>query len=274
MQSPFLGMDPFIEGCGLFEDFHNSLVMKIHDDLAEKVPDRYVVRTGERPYVVIADRGGKVEHVFIPDIGVITPRTAQTPVGEQGTIAVVEPTADAGAVSMQAFISAEYRETFVEIYMAEPERTLVTCIEVLSPSNKRFGAPGWNIYLRKRQGLLMGTANLVEIDLLRGGDKMPMLDPWPNSPYSLLAARKQLAPACRVWPAHWRRPMPAIPVPLAHPDADIELKLQPIIDAIYARSRYDRDIDYKQPLAPPLPDEDLRWLAERLRLASSQAPPT
>ena len=52
MKSPFPGMDPFIEGCGLWEDFHNHLVEKIFDYLAASVPERYVVRTGERSYIV------------------------------------------------------------------------------------------------------------------------------------------------------------------------------------------------------------------------------
>jgi hypothetical protein len=30
---------------------------------------------------------------------------------------------------------------------------------------------------------LLGDANLVEIDLLRSGSRMPMLDLWPDSPF-------------------------------------------------------------------------------------------
>jgi Protein of unknown function (DUF4058) len=77
--------------------------------------------------------------------------------------------------------------------------------------------------------------NLVEIDLLRGGQRMPMLDPCPDSPYTLLIARgRQL---CRVWRAHYRRSLPVIPVPLAAPDSDMPLALQPMIDEIYQRFR-------------------------------------
>ena len=41
-------------------------------------------------------------------------------------------------------------------------------------------------------------------------------------------------------------------MPLAKPDADILLDLQPMVEAIYQRSRYERSIDYKQPLTPRL----------------------
>jgi hypothetical protein len=38
----------------------------------------------------------------------------------------------------------------------------------------------------------------MEIDLLRGGQRMPMLDSWPDSPYTLLIGRAG-SPLCRVW---------------------------------------------------------------------------
>jgi len=162
MKSPFPGMDPYIEERGLFEDFHNKLIGEIERTLAAVVPDRYLVRTPERPYIVLAEAEGKKEQVFVPDVGVIGPKAAP----ETGGVAVAEAKPDADGISMRAFITTEYRETFVEIYITEPEYALVTCIEVLSPSNKRAGSPGWDLFLRKRQGLLMGTANYVEIDLL------------------------------------------------------------------------------------------------------------
>ena len=69
------------------------------------------------------------------------------------------------------FIQEEHRETFVEIYAANHGQRLVTTIEILSPSNKRPGTEGWELYQRKRQTLLLGNVNLVEIDLLRGGQR-------------------------------------------------------------------------------------------------------
>ena len=47
---------------------------------------------------------------------------------------------------------------------------------------------------------------------------------------------------CRVRRAHYRRPLPVIPVPLAKPDSDIPLELQPMVDAIYERFRYPQNI--------------------------------
>jgi hypothetical protein len=210
-------MDPYIEGCGLWEDFHLDLISEIKYALAEAAPERYLVRSGERSY------------------------------------------------------EEEHREAFVEIYEATPSQRLVTCIEFLSPSNKRPNTPGWDLYLRKRQSLLLGDANLVEIDLVRGGERMPMLDPWPDSPYTILVARAKKYDQCQVWPVYFQIPAPSVPVPLAKPDPDIPLSLQPMIGSIYKRFRYERSIDYKKPLRPALDPADSAWLEKQLRKARGQS---
>jgi hypothetical protein len=105
----------------------------------------------------------------------------------------------------------------------------------------------------------------VEIDLLGRGQRMPMVSRWPDSPYYLLVCRKKQAPRCEVWPATFTEPLPAIPIPLRPPDHDIDLALQPLVAAIYARSRYEHDIDYGQPLDPALTPPEQAWWKERLR---------
>src|SRR5262249_44547647 len=143
---------------------------------------------------------------------------------------------EAAPVTMHALFQADYREVFLEIYQTDPTRRLVTGIELLSPSNKRRGTKGWRLYHRKRQVYLRGLAHFVELDLLRSGRRMPMAGRWPGSPYYLLVCRKEEAPRCTVWPAHFIRPLPPLSIPLAAPDPDIALALQPLVEAIYARS--------------------------------------
>ena len=46
MKSPFPGMDPYIEACGLWGDFHHDLISEIKHALAQAVPERYLVRRG------------------------------------------------------------------------------------------------------------------------------------------------------------------------------------------------------------------------------------
>jgi hypothetical protein len=267
MKSPFPGMDPYIEARGLWEDFHNHLIEQISGQLVDAAPRHYRVRTGERSYLVLVESGEKKDHPFIPDVSVKAPKRPKKGPKKGGT-AVAELAPEEGPVALRAFIEEEHREAFVEIYEADPEQRLVTTIEVLSPSNKRPGTPGWDLYQRKRQSLLLGGVSLVEIDLLRGGQRMPMVDPWPNSPYTLLLARAKKWGYCLAWPAHYRRPLPTIPVPLAKPDPDLSLSLQPLVGVIYQRYRYEDSIDYAKPLAPPLDAEDAAWLEQQLRARS------
>ena len=273
MKSPFPGMDPFIEDRGLWADFHTKLIGEIERELAARLPERYFVQTGERSYIVLAGTDEKETKPMYPDVGIEKPTRGKRSAATRAAVAVAEPVLDTGGITMRAFIEEHFRENFIEIYEADPETRLVTCIEVLSPSNKRKGKKGWKLYLRKRNALLLGKANLVEIDLVRSGWRMPMVEPWPKSPYYLLVGREDHVPSCRVWPASFQEPLPVIPVPLASPDPDLPLALQPMIEAVYERSRYGRRLDYTKPLTPPLSPEENAWLAERLRPAEAQTKP-
>jgi hypothetical protein len=251
-------MDPYIEACGLWEDFHGHLIEKIFDDLSTVLPPGYVAQTGKRSYILLVESEDKTERSFVPDVKVTHPRPRRSASARATTLKEIEP------LSLRAFIETEFVERFIDIYERPPQRRLVTSIEVLSPSNKKPRTKGWKQYLRKRQALLLGKANLVEIDLLCGGTRMPMLDPLPDSPYYLLVAHEDWAPTCRVWSAFFDRPLPLIPIPLSKPDPDIPLALQPLVDAIYQRARYREQLDYSKQLSPPLTPQQTAWLARQL----------
>jgi hypothetical protein len=263
LKSPFRGMDPYIEGSGLCEDFHSHLIEKIGEKLADNAPDRHRVRTGERSYVVLVESEGKRSYPFLPDVSVSARRGRKKTTTKKGATALAEPASESEPITLRPVIQEEHRETFIEIYEANPGQRLVTSVEVLSPSNKRVGSEGWELYQRKRQSLLLGNVSLVEIDLLRSGVRMPMLDPWPDSPYTLLVARAK-AQLRRVWRAHYLRSLPPIPVPLAKPDDDVPLALQPMVDEIYRRFRYERSIDYRKPLNRSLDSAGALWLEKQL----------
>jgi len=271
MTSPFPGMDPYIEACGLWEGFHNHLLYSIDEALARVLPRGYTSDIAVRRYVVLNTAEGKKEDLPSPDVTLTEPAGGKKPRRKKGSVTTAAPAAEAESVVMQAFVAEKFEETFVEIHAEREERTLVTCIEVLSPSNKRQGTEGWREYERKRQALLLGQANFIEIDLLRGGHKMPMLTPWPDSPYTLLVCRAIDAPRCRVWPVRLQRRLPVIPVPLLDPDPDLSLDLQPLLDGIYSLGRYDERIDYARPLTPALSAEDTAWMQEVLKGQSSRS---
>ena len=148
------------------------------------------------------------------------------------------------------------RETFVDVFDFSEGNRLVTSIEVLSPVNKRPNTEGWNQYQRKRQALLQGnSANLVEIDLLRGE---PHADDGASAGQSIYRFDGPYCerPGLQGSTRFFNKPVPEIAVPLLPPDSDVQIPLQPMIDAIYARSQYDRDIDYTKPITPPLTTEE------------------
>ncbi|CEF49279.1 unnamed protein product [uncultured bacterium] len=272
MKSPFPGMDPYIEACGLWPDFHAHLIEKIFEVLADAVPERYLVRTGERSYVVLVGQEGKEDYPFLPDVRVTSPAGSLGQGAPEAGVSVEETTGAPEVIPIRPFIEVEFRETFVEIYDPLAEQQLVTSVEVLSPSNKARGSEGRELYLRKRQGLPMGAANLVEIDLLRGGERMPMLDPWPDSPYAVLVARRKRVPHCLAYPVHSLKPLPTIGIPLTKPDPDVPLALQPLIDTVYRRSRYHRTINYARPVSPPLAGAEATWIEQQLRDKAGQDP--
>ncbi|MHB1426542.1 MAG: DUF4058 family protein, partial [Gemmataceae bacterium] len=145
MKSPFPGMDPYIESCGLWADFHLSLISQIHGALADAAPERYFVRAGERSYHVLIESEGKSEHPFTPDVKITAPEDGKKPKKRAGGVAVVEPTTENEPLTLRACIEEEHREAFVEVYEADPKQRLVTTIEVLSPSNKHPNTKGWKL---------------------------------------------------------------------------------------------------------------------------------
>lgn len=269
MASPFPGMDPYIEGCDLWRDFHANLVADISRWLGKVAPAQYQTRINERSYFAIVTSEGNDTHRFNLDLSESMPREpASSSIGKKGSTAVAETSSVSKPHPMRAFILDEFRERFIEIYESDPDPRLVTTIEVLSPSNKRPGTEGWEQYKRKRQSLILNRVHLVEIDLLRGGERMPMVSRWPDSPYYVMVARGRTIPGrAEVWPADYRTPLPLVPIPLAKPDADLVLNLQPMVADIYRSSRYAATIDYTQPLTPPLDDDDASWLRQQLKPA-------
>ncbi|HUE71747.1 MAG TPA: DUF4058 family protein [Pirellulaceae bacterium] len=253
-RSPFPGMDPFIEARGLWADFHDKLIVEIANALNASLPPRYTAQLGERTFVDSIDvLGQRSDSVLIkPDVRVDYegPRADQVP----GT-ALREDLA-ATSVLLEGPREFEERENFVEIRDLDNQEALVTCIEVLSPSNKRPGTSGWYEYERKRSLFFQGAANFVEIDLLRGGQRHAMKGRWPDSPYCLLVLWKDRVPWSRVWPTYLTQPILPLPIPLLPPDPDLILELQPLIDTIYRGSRYTRRLRYNELIDPPLsPDE-------------------
>ncbi|HSN76377.1 MAG TPA: DUF4058 family protein [Anaerolineae bacterium] len=143
---------------------------------------------------------------------------------------------------------------------------VVTVIELLSPSNKQ-PSEGRQQYQRKRMHVLASWTSLVEIDLLRGWQSMP-LGAAPASDYRLLVSRGWLRQEASLYPFDVTEPIPEIPIPLAAKEQEPALDLNELLHSLYDQVRYDLRIDYTAEPEPPLEPAKAEWARRPLEIAS------
>jgi hypothetical protein len=149
------------------------------------------------------------------------------------------------------------RETYIEI-LHQPDRSLVTALELLSPANKE--QPGRTEYLAKRMALLYQKVHLVELDLLLGGRPLPMEQPLPTADYYYFLSRSEQRPDCQVYRWTLRERLPTLPVPLRAPDPDVFINLAAVFSTAYDRGRFSHRINYDSGGTGPLKDADKEWI--------------
>jgi hypothetical protein len=178
METIFPGVDPFLEDPAFWEDFHRRFITEVADSLLERLPAGYDARMDERVRLVEAPaepRGTRIPDVSVDRTGAAPARTRST-----GAIATIEP------VSLPMLELDEQRDVWVEIIHL-PERRLVTAIEVFSPTNKE--GDGAVEYHSKRMSFYARRLNLVEIDLLRGSQRLAFARPLPKGDYFAFVTR-------------------------------------------------------------------------------------
>ena len=154
-------------------------------------------------------------------------------------------------------------EEIHEVYLTlrrKDLRTIVTVIELLSPTNKRPGANGFDQYLEKRLHVLASFSNLVELDLLRGGRRPPWVGQLPPGDFLATVARLPRRPRAEAYVWSLEQRFPIIPIPLADADPDVLLDLQEVFNLVYDRAGYDYSLDYHAPLDPPLDQARAAWV--------------
>jgi hypothetical protein len=109
---------------------------------------------------------------------------------------------------------------------------------------------------------------LVEIDLLRAGEPMPVLGWAGQSDYRILISRGDRRPTAQLLPFSLRQPIPPFLLPLLRGDDEPQVDLGELLHALYDRAGYDLRINYGGAAEPPLQGEDAAWADEVLRAAS------
>jgi hypothetical protein len=105
MESPFPGMDPYLEHPTLWPDVHNRLIAALADDLSERVAPRYYVGLERRIYLLKAD-----DLVFVgrPDLAVAS--------AAEVVVSAPQPATSVTVLEVEVPMADEVSENFLEIH--------------------------------------------------------------------------------------------------------------------------------------------------------------
>jgi hypothetical protein len=255
MPSPFPGMNPYLEHPDVWHDFHQAFITAIRNSLIPQIRPEFIAKIDDHVYIheLAAD-----ERVFLgrPDVSVM----------HSGSGASAATATEARALVAPAFGHITpgvdtIHEPFIEIRDRET-REVITVIELLSPTNKTPGSDREQ-YIGKRKAILASNVHLVEIDLLRGGPRMPVGD-LPASDYVVMVSRSYDRPRVELWPFALRDPLPLVPVPLRLGRRDATLDLGRLLREQFEAAGYE-DYVYRATPQPPLAEGDAAWAASLLQ---------
>ena len=250
MPSPFPGMNPYIEQPAVWQDFHTRFMSTAAEVIGAQIEPRYFVKIEE--HLFVHERSANERRPFgRPDLSVL-PADENVPAHSGGTTVAAPATVftpDAVEEEVQRYLEIRDRQT----------REVITVIELLSPSNKD-SKEGRQQYWNKTRMLLSRTSsNLVELDLLRGGPRMPWRE-MKECDYYALVSRASERPRVAFWPIRLRDGLPTIPIPLRPDEQEPTLDLQALLHRIYDAGRY-RLFIYDTDPEPPLSGADAIWAA-------------
>ena len=252
MPSPFPGMDPYLEGY-LWPDVHQRLAIAICDQLTPQIRPAYVARVNL--YTVRDTHPEEDIGILYPDVEVFEKKKhIQEPTSSyHGDLPPITPAT--GTIPTVGF--PEVRIPEIEI-RDRKKNTLITAIELLSPVNKR--RPGLEPYREKRRKLNQSGVHLLEIDLIRRGER-PFSHPTLHGSHYLMALTRAGTGKTDIWSIAIKDRLPVLPVPLKDTESDARLDLGQALTGIYDRSDYQLSIDYREvPPPPEFIEEDARWI--------------
>jgi Protein of unknown function (DUF4058) len=254
MNTPFPGMDPYLEHPALWPGLHNRLIITIANQLQPHLLPRYIASIEQRVFVEGPNREA-IPDVLLRKLRPSTEATTATlPSAGSPILLIAEP--------------VEVHEAYIEILDRYAGMKVVTLIELVSPSNKKRGM-GRRLYRAKQGEALAGRRNLIEIDLLRRGRHVLSVPRWlaeDLGPYDYLACVNRFPDRHKFesYPCQLRQRLPQINVPLEAPDADVTLDIQAALEQAYQDASYALLLRYNEPCKPPLDVADQQWANERL----------
>ena len=267
MPSIFPGMDPYLEAPWIWPDFHNSFADEIRRILNEQLPKHYFAQLEARSELGI--RAAK--RIIAPDVAVIqsVKKYQHQPEAKSGVAVALEEDVENPTGIRIEFIDEPVTITAVAIRSTQTTNEVITLIEILSPANKRPGADR-DHYIQRMQAILAtSTTSLIEIDLLRTGqrtwERSDIIDDYLDdlgSPteYLVMTSRSWSRSGANMYPISIREPLPVIAVPLRQNEPDVRLNLQTAFNRTYDGGPYQRGaVDYSKPPTPPLAASLEQW---------------
>ena len=253
MNTPFPGMDPYLEHPALWPGVHNGLIAALAAQLQPLLMPRYVAAIEQRVYI----EGTRRQRV--PDVHV-----EKVTNGAGGT-AVAQAVIDTPLVL--EIDPLEIDEWIIQVLDRYRDMKVVTVIKVVSPANKSSG-PGRRSYRRKQREVRASECHLVEIDLVRRGRHVlsaPEAHVREATDYDYLACVSRWPRRRRfeLYRTRLRERLPRVGLPLTEPDIDVPLDVQAALEQTYHDGGYVLRLRYDEPCEPPLDADDQQWANER-----------
>ncbi|WP_341734379.1 DUF4058 family protein [Microcoleus sp. EPA2] len=256
MTNPFPGMNPYLENPELWGSFHNRLIVAIADLLTPQLLPKYLVDIEQRIYQISG------EDALLITMSDATTQRSPTPGTETNSnVAVAAPPDQYLKVKIP--LPRELKLSYLQIIQTE-SKNVVTVIEVLSPANKRPGK-GREIYEKKRKKVFGSRTHMVEIDLLRSYQPLPVFANDIEQRYRILVSRSNLRPVADLYLFNLPDRIPQFSLPLRAEDGEPIVDLQGLLNEVYDRAAYDFRIDYNAEPVPALSEADAAWADSLLR---------
>lgn len=246
MDSPFPGMDPYLEQSAFWSPFHTRLIVALADAIMPLIQPQYYIEVETRSYKDTPE--GEIL-VGIPDALILGDSQISKRSDEPSFVDNTIATLSRSPLTVTLPMPVTVKERYLEVREVSSD-AVITVIEILSPANKRRGK-GRDAYEAKRLNVLGSASHLVEIDLLRENPSLPINSTHDRSDYYILVSIARQRPRAHLYSFTIKETFPTFLMPLKQLNEAVPVDMQAVFGGLMVRARYASRIDYTQPV--PLP---------------------
>ena len=256
MTSPFPGMDPYLEG-HYFYDFYSTLFFEFKRLLARPLMPDYIIEIANDYYL---ENENNIELKNI-NTNLEFIKNNYDEKKEPQPNKSSQPVFKANNLTEEELEIYGRRIRKIQIRKRKDEK-LITEIHILTPLSK--DSPNRNVYLNKIKKLQENNVHILEIDLLRHGQRTidHIIVKCSHYLVKLIRANER-TPV--LWAFSVKQRLPVVPVPLVFPHADAVLDIGKAMDRAYEMSQYQYALKYGgEPPGVGFSEEDGEWVRKRV----------